>query len=196
MDHICDGCRGHFGSVREALQASGIPFVVNPRIVRGLDYYTKTVFEFSSSLLGAQNAIGAGGRYDDLVADLGGSAMGAVGFAGGLERILLVLEAEGRKGSVQGLDFFVVTIDEAQRLYSFQVLNSLRESGMAGDMDFEGRSVKAQMRTADKLAARWVMVIGKDEQAQNKVKIKEMSTGNEQMVSFSEAIERMKVRTS
>ncbi|MBI2901654.1 MAG: histidine--tRNA ligase [Planctomycetes bacterium] len=185
IEHTCAKCKEHLAAVEKAL--AGAPYKVDPRIVRGLDYYTRTVYEFRSDLLGAQDAIGGGGRYDTLIRDMGGPDVGAVGFAAGVERILLCLDAAGAKIDASRPDFYVVAVDGSCRPEAFRVANSLRGAGLAGDLDFEGRSLKAQFRTANKSGARTVLVVGPDEMARGKVKLKNMQDGTEREASLDEA---------
>ncbi len=185
IDHTCAKCRDHFAAVVKAL--AGVPHRVDPRIVRGLDYYTRTVYEFRSDLLGAQDAIGGGGRYDTLVRDMGGPDVGAVGFAGGVERILLVLEALKVEVSGRAPDFYAVAVDAAARPEVFRIANSLRAAGLSGDIDYEARSLKAQFRSANKSGARYVVVVGPDESARGKMKIKKMDDGSEREATLEEA---------
>jgi histidyl-tRNA synthetase len=184
IDHACGKCRAHMAGVEGALRDAKVEYRVDPRIVRGLDYYTRTVYEFSSSALGSQNALCGGGRYDTLVRDMGGPDVGSVGFAAGAERILLAMKgaAAGR-----GLDFFGVAVAEEQRAPVFRAVTELRRAGLSGDMDFEGRSLKAQMRSANRSGAQYAILIGPEEAAQGKVKLKNMKEGAERLVSLDEA---------
>jgi histidyl-tRNA synthetase len=184
IDYTCENCKAHMKGVEAALRESQVPYRVDPRIVRGLDYYTRTVYEFSSSRLGAQDAIAGGGRYDTLVRDMGGPDVGAVGFAAGVERILLAMEGAGVS---KPLDFFGVAVAEDLRGKLFQMVTELRRAGLAGDMDFEGRSLKAQMRSANRSGARYALLLGPDEAAQGQVKLKDMKEGGERAVGLSEA---------
>jgi histidyl-tRNA synthetase len=184
LEHACDGCKGHHRRVKGALEGAGVPFREDARIVRGLDYYTRTVYEFSSSRLGAQDALCGGGRYDTLVRDMGGPDVGSVGFAAGVERILL---AAGGTAEPARPDFFAVAVTEDLRGLVFDAVTRLRKSGLSGDMDFEGRSVKAQMRLANRSGARYAVLIGPEEAAQGKVKLKDMSKeGDERLLALDE----------
>ncbi len=185
IEHTCGKCREHFAAVEKAL--GGAPYQVDPRIVRGLDYYTRTVYEFRSDLLGAQDAIGGGGRYDTLLRDMGGPDVGAVGFASGVERILLCLDALGAKAEGPRPDFFAVAIDASTRPEVFRMVSQLRADGLAGDADFESRSVKAQFRAANKSGARYVLVVGPDEMARGRIKLKNMGDSSEREVALDEA---------
>jgi len=179
-DHVCGPCRGHLEAVRAALRDAGIPHRVDPRIVRGLDYYTRTVYEFRSSALGSQDALCGGGRYDSLVRDLGGPDVGSVGFAAGVERILLAMNETGASPPP---DFFAVAVSPEERPVLFRVVTALRRAGLRGDMDFGDRSLKAQMREAHRSGARCALILGPEEARRGVVKIKDMKGGAEREVS-------------
>ncbi|MFP4056269.1 MAG: histidine--tRNA ligase [Candidatus Brocadiia bacterium] len=179
LDHLPEGERDHFARVCSALEAAGVAFHEDPYLVRGFDYYTGTVFEVTHGALGAQDAVCGGGRYDRLIADFGGPDLGAVGFAVGVERVLMALQAGEEPTPPAPLDLYIVTLGEAARQAAFAHLGVLRKAGLAADMDFEGRSIKAQMRTADKLGARHVTVIGDDELARGTLALKHMASGEE-----------------
>jgi len=173
---LCGPCADHDQRIRRSL-GSSLPLRVDPTLVRGLDYYTQTVYEFASPLLGAQDALGGGGRYNNLVKELSGGEYdaGAVGFAAGVERVLIAMEASrGAPPEPPGLDFYAVAVDESQRQALFGVVSRLRAAGLSGTMDFEGRSLKAQMRSADKLRARVAVILGPDEAARGVVKLKNL----------------------
>jgi histidyl-tRNA synthetase len=187
-DSQCGPCREHFAAVRAGLERSGLPAAVDPRIVRGLDYYTRTVYEFTCDRLGAQDALGGGGRYDGLVASLGGPEVPGVGFAAGVERIVMVMQPVAADGAS---DFFVVTVGPSQRAEAFALTHQLRRRGFSGDMDFEGRSVKGQMRAANVARARFVLVLGPDEAARGTVRLKDMADGTEVELAPAEAAARM-----
>ncbi|MFN3486400.1 MAG: histidine--tRNA ligase [Planctomycetota bacterium] len=184
IDFTCERCRVHERAVETALRDAGVPFRMDPRIVRGLDYYTRTVYEFSSSALGAQNALAGGGRYDTLVRDMGGPPVGAVGFAAGAERVLLAL---GPESETRVPDFFGAAVEPGQRPALFRIVTDLRRAGLSGDMDYEGRSLKAQMREAHRSGARFALILGPEEAAQGRVKLKDMKEGTERSVPFEEA---------
>jgi histidyl-tRNA synthetase len=169
--------------VETALRAAQVEYRVDPRIVRGLDYYTRTVYEFSSSRLGAQNAVAGGGRYDTLVKDMGGPDVGSVGFAAGVERVLLAMEGQGASTSP---DFFAVAVTEGERAAVFNLVTTLRRAGLSGDMDYEGRSLKAQMRSANKSGARYALLLGPDEAAKGLVTLKDMKGHGERPVPLGE----------
>ena len=188
MDHLCPQCKAHMAVVEKALQACAVPYRVDPRIVRGLDYYTRTVYEFSSSALGSQNALAGGGRYDTLVGSMGGPDVGSVGFAAGVERILLAM---GGEAPPPPPDFYAIAAGDVARDEVFKTVMALRRAGLSGDMDFEGRSVKAQMRSANKAAARYALFIGPEEAQKGAVKVKDMKDGTELTVSLDEAVRKL-----
>lgn len=185
-DNLCDECGPHFAAVRGALEALGVEYAVSPSLVRGLDYYTKTVFEFTHGSLGAQDAIGGGGRYDGLVEELGGPALPAVGFALGVERAMIALEVLGAAEAAAGLDVFGVGLDAACRAKIAQLLAQTREAGFSADMDYEGRSFKAQLRAADKRGARVALILGGDELARGVAVLKDMRGGGQTEVALAD----------
>jgi len=193
IDHLCVECGDHFSAVQRGLKEAGLAFDVDKRIVRGLDYYTRTVYEFSSARLGAQDALGGGGRYDTLVGQMGGPDAGAVGFSAGCERVILAMEAAGVKPSAAATaDFFAVAADDAARPEVFRAAQAFRAAGLSGDLDYEGRSVKAQMRSANRSGARYAVLIGAEERAQGRVRLKKMDGGEESVVPLDEAVRILK----
>ena len=190
LEELCDDCAGHFADLKGYLDAMGIQYTVNPRIVRGLDYYTKTVFEIISTHAGSQGTVCGGGRYDRLVEEIGGPKMAGVGFGMGMERLLLVMENQGveiPKPTV--CDVFFCTYGKAARLQAARLCNLLRNKGVKADMDHAARSMKAQFKYADKLGCRHVVVIGDDEISGGVVKLRDMSNGTEQTVPAEGLIE-------
>jgi histidyl-tRNA synthetase len=173
IDYICEDCRAHFDAVKNYLEKLGTPYAVNPRIVRGLDYYMRTTFEVISNRLGAQNAIGGGGRYDGLVRDLGGPDVAAIGFAIGMERLIMLLQQEHRK--IERVPrFFMAGLGEQPRVSAFLLAQQLRGRGFEVEMDYEGRSLKSQMRRADKSGARYVLILGEDELMRRQIQLRDM----------------------
>jgi histidyl-tRNA synthetase len=195
-EHLDDDCRSHFAKVCEVLDANGIAYQLDDRLVRGLDYYTKTVYEFAHGSLGARDAVCGGGRYDGLVEQLGGPPTGAVGFAIGVVPTLLALKNTGKDvpegARPKGPTIFLVTFGDEDRTYGFSLLRRLRAAGVAADADFEGRSLKAQMRAANRAASKYVIVIGPDERASKKFKLKEMVTGKEEVVTEGALLSSLK----
>jgi len=181
IDHLCDACRAHFDAVKAGLTAIGVPFTIETRLVRGMDYYTRTTFEFAATALdAAQNAVGGGGRYDGLVEQLGGPATPGIGFGLGIERILLACEAEGVFTTPSAhTDVFVV--DLADGTAATEWTHRLRQAGLRADRAFDGRSMKSQMKSADRSGARVALIIGDDEIAQGIVTVRPLrSEHNEQ----------------
>lgn len=184
LDYLCDDCRAHHEAVCAGLDALGIDYVVDPGIVRGLDYYTRTVFEFVSEDIGAQGTVGGGGRYDRLLEDIGGKPCPAVGFGTGIERIILTMEAQGLPfGEQPRPSVYIAPIGESERVEAAKIAYALRESGIACDTDIVGRGFKAQMKYADKSGARYLVVVGGDEVASGIFKIKDMDNGTEESVA-------------
>src|SRR5688572_9985027 len=190
VDSLCAACRTHFESVQRGLGAAGVAFAVDKRIVRGLDYYTRTVYEFSSTRLGAQDALGGGGRYDGLVGQMGGPEAGAVGFSAGSERVLIAMAQEAE--AARKLDFYAVAADDESRADAFRAAQALRGADLAGDLDFEARSMKAQMRSANRAGAKFAVIVGAEERAQGRVRVKPMEGGEERLVTLDEAIRLLK----
>ncbi len=178
LDYLCDECREHFEGLKKRLDALGIAYTVNPRIVRGLDYYTKTVFEFVSGDIGAQSTVCGGGRYDGLIKSLGGADQPGIGYAMGIERLLMVLEAQGIQiPKPSPCDLYIASMGENASVFAMKLASDLRSEGFAAESDLIGRSLKAQMKYADKIDAKYSMVIGDNELAAGKAKVKNMSTG-------------------
>ena len=193
LDYLCPDCAAHFQKVEELLAASGIEHVVDPNIVRGLDYYTRTVFEFVSDSIGAQGTVCGGGRYDGLIAGLGGPSTPAVGFAAGLERLLLLMENTGVQFPAAPVpDIYVAGMDEASRARALSLVAALRRQDISAECDLMERSVKAQLKYADKLGARYVAVIGESELAEGAVNLKKMSDGSSVKLPFGEIFNYLK----
>lgn len=188
-DCLCGECREHFESVQELLKSTGISFTLDPRLVRGLDYYTKTAFEIQYAPLGAQSAVAGGGRYDGLIEEIGGNSTPAVGFAAGLERVLLALEMQNLLPAQESVvDAFVVALGDGAQSAAFSLLARLREAGLSAGMDFSGRSMKAQMKQANKANARYVLILGEDEVRDSVVTLKNMQTSEQQKIAIQEII--------
>ena len=191
-DCLCDECRGHFEQVQSLLTEAGVEFELDPRLVRGLDYYTKTAFEIKYAPLGAQSAVAGGGRYDGLIEEMGGNPTPAVGFATGLERVLLALEKQGLLPETKKqTDAFVVALGEAAQKPAFRLLQELRGAGLKALMDYAGRSMKAQMKQAGKAGARFALILGEDEIKENAVMLKDMEKSQQQKVSLDEVIDQI-----
>lgn len=182
-DCLCEECSSHFIRLQELLTAAGISYTLNPRLVRGLDYYTKTAFEIQYSPLGAQSAVCGGGRYDGLVEECGGPATPGIGFAIGMERVLLALEKQNLlPGKQTRTDIYLAPMGDAAQIMAFQLLDKVRKAGFSAEVDLMGRSLKAQLKYANQLPACYVAIIGEEEAAQNKVTLKNMETGEQQLV--------------
>ncbi|MCX5713740.1 MAG: His/Gly/Thr/Pro-type tRNA ligase C-terminal domain-containing protein, partial [Candidatus Omnitrophica bacterium] len=185
-NHLCPECKAHFEAVRNGLNDLGIKYEILPQLVRGLDYYTRTIFEIKHDSLGAQDAIGAGGRYDNLVKELGGPDLGAIGFAFGVERILLAM---GDKTQAPGKGLtYIIPLGETAKKEGLKLLNTLRQAGLAADTDYEGRSLKGALRRANDLGAKNVLILGEDELKKNTVTFKDMGKGEQKEVNSSDII--------
>lgn len=179
-DYLCEECDEHFKKVQEYLKAMNIEYTINPKIVRGLDYYTKTVFEFISNSIGAQGTVAGGGRYDGLVDELGGQKTPSLGFAMGLERLMMLMEAQNAPfPDASAPDLFVVALGDKATLKAVEIVKDMRAEGFTALMDLNQRSVRAQMKYADKLGAKFNIVIGDNEVENGTAKLKNMSTGEE-----------------
>ncbi|MDY5345104.1 MAG: histidine--tRNA ligase [Eubacteriales bacterium] len=188
LDFLCDECKAHFEGLKVGLNAVGIEYKVNPQIVRGLDYYTKTVFEFVSNAIGAQGTVCGGGRYDRLVEEVGGKPTPAVGFGMGLERLLIVLESQGllEKAPKENVDYYLASIGENALNFTLKLANKLRQKGKSVEFDLMSKSVKAQMKYANKIEAKYVIVVGDDEILSGKVRVKDMASGNEEEIEIKD----------
>ena len=190
LDYICDECSAHFESVKKYLDKMNIEYVVNPRIVRGLDYYTRTVFEFVSTQIGAQGTVCGGGRYDGLVEELGGQHIPSLGFGMGTGRLLMLLEAQGIElPKPSGCDLYIAPMGENASYEAAAIVADLRAGGISAQTDVVGRSLKAQMKYADKIGAKYTMVLGDDEIAQGKAKVKNMDSGETTEMELAEMAE-------
>lgn len=178
IDHICEDCSCHFEKVKSYLEGMGIEYKINPNIVRGLDYYTKTVFEIVSTDIGAQGTVCGGGRYDGLIEELGGDATCGIGFGLGLERLLLTMENQGVKfPEPERIKLYVATIGDAADSFAESLVYKLRSKSIACEKDRMGKSLKAQMKYADKIGAKYTVVLGDDEIASGNIKLKNMTDG-------------------
>lgn len=192
-DCLCEECAEHFAKLKELLTSAGISFTHDPRLVRGLDYYTKTAFEIKYPPLGAQSAVAGGGRYDGLIEEMGGNPTPAVGFATGLERLLLALESQNLLPEKnRSVDAYVVALGEAAQAEGFKLLNSLRQQGLSAAMDFAGRSMKAQMKQANKLGAKYSVILGEDEIAEGVVMLRSMEDSSQAKVPMNQVAEKIK----
>lgn len=193
LDYLCDDCKTHFEKVKSLLTAAGVEYTVDAGIVRGLDYYTKTVFEFVSNNIGAQGTVCGGGRYDKLISEFGGGEVPGIGFAAGIERLLLLLENTGTEiSSDEKVKIYLAPMGEKEAEKAFVLVNELRREGIIAETDHAGRGIKSQFKYADKIGAEYVGVIGSDELGGGVVKLKRMSDGAEYTVEFNKLVERMK----
>ena len=183
LDSLCAACREHFETVQRLLRQTGVGFTLNPRMVRGLDYYCRTTFEWTTTRLGSQSAVGAGGRYDGLVQELGGPAIPGVGFAMGVERLAMLLRLQ-EIASVNGPELFVVWVGARARDWAFPVVHRLRQKGVSVEIEGEVRSLKSQMRRADKLKAGAVLIVGEDELANGKAVLRDMATKQQEEIGL------------
>jgi histidyl-tRNA synthetase len=186
LNFLNDASQENFATVQRALSSIGVPFEVNPRMVRGLDYYTGTTFEFVHSGLGAQSGIGGGGRYDGLMETLGGQNLSGIGFGLGIDRIILAMEAEGISTSLSRYtDLFVVSLGDKAREESFVLVSQLRKKGFVVEQSFGDRALKGAMKAADKSGARFAIVIGDAELSSGSAELKNMATGETASVTLS-----------
>lgn len=193
LDYLCEECSTHFEELQSFLSAANIDYKVNPMIVRGLDYYTKTVFEIISNQIGAQGTVCGGGRYDGLVKECGGPDTPGAGFGLGLERLLLALESQNLEIPQQeARDVYIVTIGQQARHKAFELLQVMRSNNIMADMDHVGRSVKAQFKYADKANVSWVCILGEEELQNNQIKVRSMKDGSEELVSQDKVIDYLK----
>ncbi|HCY84608.1 MAG TPA: histidine--tRNA ligase [Desulfobacteraceae bacterium] len=176
VDHLCEACDDHFKTVRASLIRQGVDFKVDHALVRGLDYYTRTAWEIQTTSLGAQSAVAGGGRYDRLVEELGGPATPAIGFAIGFDRLVEVMDQLGTKGEEKALDLFIVPLGNAAMDLSYHWSCDLNREGVRTDTDFRGKSMKALMKRANKLNARYVLIAGENELKENKAILRNMDT--------------------
>ena len=185
LDYLCDECIEHFQKVKSYLDAANIEYIVNPQIVRGLDYYTKTVFEFVSDAIGSQGTVCGGGRYDGLLEELGGQHTPSLGFGMGLERLQLVMEAQGCNFPEPSRpDLFIVAMGEKATLKAVEIAKDMRDEGFSVVYDLNGRSLRAQMKYADKLGAKFNVVIGDNEVENKVVSLKDMATGESSEINL------------
>ena len=188
-DYLCDECREHFEALKAILGRCGVQYTLDPKLVRGLDYYSKTVFEFVSTQIGSQGTVLGGGRYDTLIENLGGPSVPAVGFGSGIERMLLVLENTGRAVPAQPpLGVYAAGLDEEGRRAAFALCAALRKAGVSADFDHAARSVKAQFKYAGKIGARFVAVIGSNELQSGEYTVKDMADGSSVSVKAEDVV--------
>lgn len=192
LDSLCSDCSEHFTQVRDYLDQLDVHYVIEPKLVRGFDYYTKTVFEIIVPSLGAQNAIGGGGRYDGLVEEIGGNSVPAVGFAVGIDRLILSLEQQEENIFTENNPAGYVThFGGVTKTAAVKLVHELRQAGLWIEMDYLDRSLKAQMKSANRFNCNWVAIIGEDELAAGVIKVRWMESGNEELLPFDSVVERV-----
>ena len=192
IDFLCDDCRDHFEKVKAHLEAMQIEYKVNPKIVRGLDYYTRTVFEFVSGDIGAQSTVCGGGRYDGLIGQMGGPKTPSLGFAMGIERLMMVLSAQNAElPEAPTCDLFIATLGENAILKASALCRELRDEGYKVQTDICGRGLKAQMKYADKIGAKFTLVLGDNEVESGKATLKNMSNSAEKEIALAEIVEEL-----
>lgn len=196
IENLCEECSRHFEGLRSGLDNLGIAYNIDKNIVRGLDYYTKTVFEFVSKDIGAQGTVCGGGRYDGLIEACGGNPTPGIGFAIGIERLLLVMEGQGINiPQSEGVDIFIASIGEKAGAAAQRLVYNLRKEGISAESDLMGKSLKAQMKYADKIGAVYTVVLGDDEIETNKAFLKNMQTGEQKEINLDTLVERMKMKS-
>ncbi|MFA5867619.1 MAG: histidine--tRNA ligase [Actinomycetota bacterium] len=188
IDHLCEDCADNFNKVKAYLDTMSVDYTADPHLVRGLDYYTKTTFEITAPGLGAQNAVAAGGRYDNLVKSYGGPDTPGLGFAIGIERALLALGDEAAEAD-EALDAYIITLDEESKQAGLALAKTARASGLAVEMDFTGKNMKKQMANADKSGARYAVIIGSDELLTGSLTIRDMASGEQRGVDAEAMID-------
>ena len=181
-DHVCGDCAQHFAAVRGMLDERGQAYIINPRLVRGLDYYSRTTFEVITDSIGAQGTVAGGGRYDGLVGELGGPDVSGIGFGCGMERLALLMDNATRDALTRRPDFFIAVLDQKASGPALSAAQTLREAGLAGEMSFTVKSLKSQMRQASRINSRYCLLIGENELAEGGVVIKNMDDGSQESV--------------
>jgi histidyl-tRNA synthetase len=196
-DHLCEACKSYHEQVRELLGAAGVEYVDDARLVRGLDYYTRTTFEFVHDGLGAQSAVGGGGRYDGLSEMIGGPSLPSVGWALGIDRTVLALRAEGVRTAVPArTQVFAVPLGDRARQVLFTAVTELRRAGVATDFAYGGKGLKGAMKSADRSGARWAVVAGERDLADGVVQLKDLTTGDQTPVAVDALITTLKEKLS
>jgi histidyl-tRNA synthetase len=196
-DHLCAACKAHHDKVRELLTDLGIGWEDDPRLVRGLDYYTRTTYEFDHPLLGAQSGIGGGGRYDGLSEDIGGPPLPGIGFGLGLDRTILALEAEGTEFTAPSrCEVFGVGIGETAERKIFTLIAELRRAGVAADMAYGGKGLKGALRSADRSGAAYALILGDRDITAGAAQVKDLATGDQTAVPLTELVTTLKERLS
>ena len=187
-DYLCDECDEHFKAVQKYLDVAKVEYTVNPTIVRGLDYYTKTVFEFVTDCIGAQGTVCGGGRYDGLIEELGGKHLPSLGFAMGMERLLMVMDKQGIEiPDNHECALYIATMGDNAKIKAFELLKKVRECGLIAETDVVGRGLRPQMKYADKIGAKYSLVLGDNEIDENKARVKNMDSGEQTELALDES---------
>lgn len=195
LDHLCSDCDEHFAHVKGYLNQLDIVYEVNPKLVRGLDYYTRTAFEFMEGSIGAKSTICGGGRYNGLVEQVGGPDQPGIGFGMGIERLLLALSAQGVELPIQkGIDVFLIALGEDSNRERVRLLQQLRQAGLRAECDYMDRKMKAQLKAADRIGARFAIIFGDDELANGVVQLKDLTTGDQQEIALASIVNQCKER--
>jgi len=192
MDYICDECQSHFEKVKEYLEMAGLTFILNPRMVRGLDYYTRTAFEVVSYQLGAQNAVTGGGRYDDLFQEIGGIDIPGIGFAIGMERLVSLLPKG--KEFIRNPHLFIAALGEETYKEAYRLVNQLHLQGIRAELDYIGKSLKSQMRRANKLKTRYVLILGEEELKKGRAVLRNMEDKSQEEIPLQDLVNTLKRR--
>ncbi len=189
IDHLCPACREHFDELTETLRVCGISYEIDPHIVRGLDYYTRTVFEFIAEGIGSQSTVCGGGRYDGLMAELGGPQMAGIGFGMGITRLILAMKQDGVEIPAMAVPvLYIASMGKEASIRARQITDELRRAGVCAECDLMGRSLKAQMKYADKIAAKFVLILGESEIEAGRAAVKEMATGEQTEMTIDEIV--------
>jgi histidyl-tRNA synthetase len=192
-ESLCEDCASHFGRVRAHLDKMNVPYELDPRLVRGLDYYTNTAFEIETADIGAQGSVCGGGRYDHLMEQLDGPETPGMGFAMGLERLLMVMEAQGLFAApTGGCDVFVAALGPQAEYEASSLIRDLRGMGLWAERDYQGKGLKSQMKAADRLGARVVLILGEDEMSRGEIVYRRMDTGEQEVMSAGAALNRLR----
>jgi histidyl-tRNA synthetase len=193
VDYLCEDCKAFHDEVRELLTANGVAFTDDVKLVRGLDYYTRTTFEFVHGGLGSQSAVGGGGRYDGLAEQLGGQALPSVGWALGVDRIVLALEAEGVESAAgENVSVFAIALGESAKRTLFNVVTELRRAGLGADFGYAGKGLKGTMKAADRSGARFALIAGDRDLAEGLVQVKDLTSGEQSPVPLTELVSTLK----
>lgn len=189
IDYLCDECEEHFEVLKGTLKSLDMSFTIDPLLVRGLDYYSKTVFEFVTDTIGSQGTVCGGGRYDNLIEEIGGKPMPGIGFGMGMERLLMTIESAGIKiPKAPDIDIYIATATNSAKPFAMSLAKSVRDNGLIAEVDFVDRSLKAQMKYADKIDCRYVAIIGDDEIESGLVKVRSMENGEQEEININDIV--------